>query len=162
MTITETIIDLLASANINYTGKHHDPTFTSEESAKTRGEDLSSGAKAIVYKIESEFYLFVMAANEKIDTKKVKAYFRSLGQRAKKTRFASKQELLDLTGLVPGSVPPFGQPVLPFQLFVDPSLLKNDKISFNAGSLTYSITLSLLDYTKISNCDVFPFTIDRL
>lgn len=160
MRITDKIKHLLADANIAYKDRSHDPTYTSVESASARGEDLSTGAKAIVYKVQSEFYLFVMAADKKIDTKKVKAYFKDKGLKAKKTRFASREELLELTGLVPGSVPPFGEPILPFKLFVDPSLMKNEEISFNAGSLTYSITLSLNDYSEISNGEVFAFTID--
>lgn len=158
MTITDKIRTLLADANISYQDRSHDPTFTSVESAAARGEDLSTGAKAIVYKVQSEFYLFVMAADRKIDTKKVKAYFKDKGLKAKKTRFATQEELFTLTGLVPGSVPPFGEPILPFKLFVDPSLLKNEVISFNAGSLTYSISMSLMDYTTISNCEIFSFT----
>ncbi len=158
MTITDKIRTLLADANISYQDRSHDPTYTSVESAAARGEDLSTGAKAIVYKVQSEFYLFVMAADRKIDTKKVKAYFKDKGLKAKKTRFATQEELFTLTGLVPGSVPPFGEPILPFKLFVDPSLLKNEVISFNAGSLTYSISMSRLDYTTISNCEIFSFT----
>jgi len=50
-------------------------------------------------------------------------------------RFASREELLELTGLVPGSVPPFGRPILPFPLYVDTGIAANDRIAFNAGSL---------------------------
>jgi len=57
----------------------------------------------------------------------------------KKIRFASTEELLQLTGLVPGSIPPFGYPLLPFELFVDASILANEKIAFNAGSLLIEI-----------------------
>lgn len=160
MTITDNIKHLLAEANISYQDRSHDPTFTSVESAAARGEDLSTGAKAIVYKVQSDFYLFVMAADKRIDTKKVKAYFKANGLKAKKTRFASQEELHELTGLVPGSVPPFGEPILPFKLFVDPSLANNQRISFNAGSLTYSITMGYDDYLKISNGEIIDFTND--
>jgi Ala-tRNA(Pro) deacylase len=53
----------------------------------------------------------------------------------KKICFAIAEELVQLTGLVPGSV-------LPFDLFVDDSLLANEKTAFNAGSLTDSLILS--------------------
>ena len=156
--VFQKVLDFLNERSIDFQVRHHEPTPTSEDSARVRGELLSSGAKAIVYKVQDEFCLFVFAADQKMDTKKIKVYFKSQGRRAKKTRFATIEELDSLTGLIPGSVPPFGRPILPFELFVDPSLLQNEKISFNAGSLEDSVTMGLEDYMKISDAKVFEFT----
>ena len=153
---------LLRANDIQFLHRIHEATYTSEESAKTRGEDLSSGAKAILYKVQDEFCLFVIAADRKIDPKKIKSHFKSLGKRVKKTRFATVEELDQKTGLTPGAVPPFGHPILPFELFVDPSLLSNTKISFNAGSLYNSLTMDLTDYIKISGAKVFDFCKDSI
>lgn len=73
-------------------------------------------------------------------------------------RFANPEELLDFTGLVPGSVPPFGHPILPFELFIDKSILRNDKIAFNAGSLTDSIVMRVSDYLKVADGTVIEFS----
>ena len=89
-----------------------------------------------------------------MDSARIKAHFK-----AKKLRFASAEELLDLTGLVPGSVPPFGTPLLPFTLFVDRSIRQNERIAFNAGSLTDSIVMDVEDYLKIASPTVFDFSI---
>ncbi len=150
MSVLENILHLLDNHQISYIQIHHEPTLTSEDSARVRGEDLSSGAKAIVYKVQDEFCLFVLAADRRLDPKKIKTYFKSLGKRVKKTRFATREELITQTGLVPGSVPPFGKPILPYTLYIDRSLLANTHISFNAGSLTDSLKLSLEDYVSIS------------
>lgn len=157
MKIFYEIKNLLQNHQIPFQHKEHEPTLTSEIAAKVRGDALSSGAKAIVYKVQSEFCLFVFAADRKMDVKKVKTYFKAQGKRAKKTRFASAEELKEMTGLVPGSVPPFGRPILDFDLYVDPSLLENEEISFNAGSLTNSIRMRLEDYIKIAQPVVFDF-----
>ena len=77
--------------------------------------------------------------------------------RARKSRFATAEELRRLTGLVPGAVPPFGRPVLPFELCADPSLLENEVIAFNAGSLTDSIFLRVEDYLKVARPQVVSF-----
>ena len=123
---------------------HHPPTRTSEESAAARGEPLHIGGKALLMKGDDEqFRLFVLPADEKLDSQAIR---QTLG--LKKTRFASAEELLALTGLVPGSVPPFGRPILPFDLFVDQGIADNDRIAFNAGSLTDSIILSTVDYLR--------------
>jgi len=75
----------------------------------------------------------------------------------KKIRFATAEELKELTGLVPGSVPPFGQPILPFELYADESILANEKIAFNAGSLEDSIILRVEDWLAAARPEVFRF-----
>ena len=79
-------------------------------------------------------------------------------------RFASAEELAELTaaegrpGLVPGSVPPFGQPILPFPLYVDEAIQQNERIAFNAGSMTDSIILGVPDYLRLANpTQIFEF-----
>jgi Ala-tRNA(Pro) deacylase len=153
MNAYEKIVSCLQENEISFKSVHHIETYTSEESAKERGEDISIGGKAILMKIEGEFVLLVISASHRIDTKKVKKFFN-----AKNTRFATVDELKDLTGLVPGSLPPFGNPILSFNLYVDKSIIANKKIAFNAGSLTDSIIMSVSDYIKIANPTVFDFS----
>jgi hypothetical protein len=68
--------------------------------------------------------------------------------------------LVCLTGLTPGAVLPFGRLVLPFDLFVDGSILENDRIAFNARSLTTSIIMSVKDhdYMRVAQPTVFYFS----
>ena len=153
MNTYEKIISYLEENEINFKSVHHEETHTSEESANARGEDISIGGKAILMKIENEFVLLVISASRRIDTKKIKKYFN-----AKNTRFATVEELKDLTGLVPGSVPPFGKPILPFKLYVDKSVIANEKIAFNAGSLTDSVIMSVSDYKRIVDPVIFDFS----
>ena len=132
---------------------HHAPTYTSEASAIARGESLEVGAKALVIKVDGNFKLLVMSAVRKIDSKAVKALFNT-----KKFRFATPEELFELTGLVPGSVPPFGEPILPFVLFIDESIISLPKVAFNAGSLTDSIKMSTESYLSFSAGNIVRFT----
>ncbi len=157
MTIYQQIIDLLEANNIPYKARTHEVTLTSADSARVRGESMSTGAKAIVMKVQNDFCLLVLPANQKVDSNRVKQYFKDQGKRVRKIRFASSEELLEHTGLVSGSVPPFGYPILEYPLFVDPALLKNESISFNAGSLTNSITISTVDYEKVAGATFFDF-----
>ena len=151
------ICDLLNKSNVEFETLHHEATPTSKDSARIRGEDLSQGAKAILYKVQDEFALFVFAADRRMNPKLIKNYFKMNGKKAKKTRFATAEELMSLTGLIPGSVPPFGKPILSFELYVDPSLLSNSVIAFNAGSITDSIKMSLHDYQEVAKPVVFQF-----
>jgi prolyl-tRNA editing enzyme YbaK/EbsC (Cys-tRNA(Pro) deacylase) len=98
------------------------------------------------------FRLFVLSAILKADSAAIREKFA-----VKKTRFATAGELKELTGLVPGSVPPFGPPILPFELYADPSVTANEKIAFNAGSLEDSIILRVEDWLRAARPEVFHF-----
>lgn len=144
---------MLSQAGVVFREIRHAATQTSEQSARARGEDLRIGGKALLMKAGVEFHLFVLPANRRVDSGRVR---KQLG--AKKLRFATADELLELTGLVPGSVPPFGQPILPFDLYVESGIRDNERIAFNAGSLTDSIIMSVVDYLKLAEpTDVFEF-----
>ena len=145
---------LLTDASLRFREVHHEPTRTSEESAKARGEELHVGGKALLMKGDEVFRLFVLPADRKLDSGAIR---RELG--LKKMRFATPEELLELTGLVPGSVPPFGPPILPFELCVDAAVSQNPRIAFNAGSLTDSVIMEMSDYLSIAKPGrVFAFS----
>ena len=144
---------LLGEAGIHFREVHHEPTRTSEESAKARGEELRIGGKALLMKGDDEFRLFVLPADRKLDSGAIR---RELGW--KRLRFATPDELFELTGLVPGCVPPFGPPIFPFELCLDQAVTQNPRIAFNAGSLTDSIIVALPDYLTVAKPSrVFAF-----
>jgi prolyl-tRNA editing enzyme YbaK/EbsC (Cys-tRNA(Pro) deacylase) len=144
----------LSTEGVSFREVHHEATRTSEDSARARGEELRVGGKALLLKVDDVYRLFVLSADRKLDSAAIKRHFG-----ARKTRFATAEELADLTGLVPGSVPPFGQPVLPFPLYADPSLFENERIALNAGSLTDSIVMPAGDYRRLAAPEVFEFAI---
>ncbi|MEM7234924.1 MAG: YbaK/EbsC family protein [Planctomycetota bacterium] len=152
--VLESIRALLTDAGVEFREVEHAPTRTSEDSARERGEELKTGGKALLLKTGKVFRLFVLSAARKLDSSAIKQHF---GE--KKMRFATPEELKEATGLVPGSVPPFGEPVLPYPLFVDESITQNERIAFNAGSLEHSIIFSVKDYLEIVKPEVFLFSI---
>ena len=151
--VFQNINDLLTEKGISFDTKIHEATYTSEQSAIARGEDLKVGAKAILMKTDDDFCLLVLSATLKVNSKRIKE---ELG--VKKVRFATPEELFKLLGLVPGSVPPFGRPILPFSLYIDTSMESLEKVAFNAGSLTMSIIMSAKDYLSVANGKMFDFS----
>ncbi len=151
-TTLEKIRTWLSENSIDFSELHHEPTRTSEDSARVRGESTEIGAKALLIKVDKEFALFVLSARLRADSRAIRNH---LG--ARRTRFATADELEKLTGLVPGSVPPFGEPILPFRLYVDESIQRLERIAFNARSLTDSVFLSTQDYFRIAGAEVFAF-----
>jgi prolyl-tRNA editing enzyme YbaK/EbsC (Cys-tRNA(Pro) deacylase) len=151
--VLDAIRDLLSAAGVAHREVTHEPTLTSADSARARGETLEVGGKALVLKVDDTFRLFVLSAARKLDSAAVKRHFK-----AKKLRFATGDELREMTGLPQGAVPPFGRPILPYDLFVDDSVLENESIAFNAGSLTTSIIMAVDDYTRVAQPAVFTFS----
>lgn len=108
----------------------HEPVRTSEEAADTRpGYSLRQGAKAIILRVKRSkrdkfFVMLVFPADRRFDAKAVKDYFA-----ARDIRFASADEVAELTGGVqPGGVPPFGN-LFDLPLFATPELLKWSELS---------------------------------
>ncbi len=152
--VHERLRDHLLLCGATFRELEHVPTRTSEDSARVRGDPLAVGGKAIVLKVGGAFALFVLSAARQLDSRKVKA---RLG--VKDLRFATPEELRALTGLEPGAVPPFGRPVLPLDLYVDGSVLGNERVAFNAGSLTRSVVMPRDDYLRAARpAAVFDFS----
>jgi Ala-tRNA(Pro) deacylase len=153
MNVLESIRALLTGAEVEFRQLHHAPTRTSEEAAKARGEPLEIGGKALLMKVGNDYALFVISAARRIDSGAIR---RHLG--ARRLRFATSDELKEHTGLLSGDVPPFGQPILPFPLYADESVFENERIAFNAGSLTDSIIMQVTDWERVARPQRFRFT----
>ena len=150
--VNQRLHNWLREQGVDYRTIEHEPTTTSAESARVRGEELKIGGKALVVKVGEEFRLFVLSAACSLDSLSLKRHFG-----VTKTRFADAAELERMTGLIPGSVPPFGRPILPLDLFVDPSILENQRIAFNAGLLTESVVMAVDDYVRLAQPTLLEF-----
>jgi Ala-tRNA(Pro) deacylase len=134
---------LLKSAAVPFKVLHHEPVFTSEEAARVRGVELSSGAKALVCKADDEFLMFVVPADRRLDSKGVRR-----GRGFRRLRFANREEVLELTGLAPGSIPPFGS-LFGLKTLCDERLGENERINFNAGDHRISVSMLYADYLRV-------------
>ncbi|MFO1064152.1 MAG: hypothetical protein U0892_09840 [Pirellulales bacterium] len=70
--VTQRIVEQLQAAEIEFRSIQHKPTFTSEESAAARCEPLHVGAKALLLKIDDRYALFILCADEQLDSSAVK------------------------------------------------------------------------------------------
>jgi Ala-tRNA(Pro) deacylase len=138
--VFERICQLLKNQDLPFDVLHHAPVFTSEEAAAVRGTSLASGAKALVCKVDDRFIVIVLPADRKLASKTAR---KSLG--AKSIRFATKEEVLELTGLAPGSIPPFGS-LFNLPTWCDVRLANEPQINFNAGDHTISLSISFETY----------------
>jgi Ala-tRNA(Pro) deacylase len=133
----------LESKGVHFKVLRHAPVFTSEEAAAVRGTPLASGAKALVCKADDRFVLIVLPADRKLAGKAVRK-----GEGIKSLRFASREEVEQLTGLSPGSIPPFGS-LFGLPTWCDDRLAEHETINFNAGDHAISISLLYSDYVAV-------------
>jgi Ala-tRNA(Pro) deacylase len=143
MTVYERLEAWLRDQAVPFTVLRHEPVFTSEQAAAVRGTPLSSGAKALVVKADDRFVMLVLPADRKLESRKAREQLGS-----KSLRFASKEEVLQLTGLQPGSIPPFGS-LFQLPTICDPALAENPSINFNAGDHSISVQMTYEDYIRV-------------
>jgi len=130
----------LRRAGISFTQTQHRPVYTSAEAAEVRGVLLHSGAKALIVKGGENFLMVVLPADLSLDSHALRSL---LG--TKKLRFATKEEVLERTGLTPGSISPFGS-LFSLPTYCDERLADNERINFNAGDHSVSIQMNYADY----------------
>lgn len=143
---------LLKQHGVSFQVLRHQPVYTSEEAAAVRRVALSSGAKALICKTDARFVMFVIPADRKLDSKRVR---QTLGIRA--LRFATPDELREWTGLTPGAVPLFGN-LFGLPTHCDSRLAENERINFNAGDHTISVSLACADYLRVEKPNWGSFT----
>ena len=142
-TIFDALSQRLTAAGVMFDVLRHAPVYTSQEAAAIRGTALSSGAKALVCKADDRFVMFVLPADRKLASKQVRSQ-----TGIKSLRFASCEEVEQLTSLAPGSIPPFGS-LFSLATYCDRRLAAEPRINFNAGDHSISISLSYADFEKV-------------
>ena len=146
------LVALLRTEGADFRLTHHDPVTTSAEAAAVRGADLRTGAKAMLVKAREGFVLVVLAGDRKVDWKLLGPLVGG-----KRARFATDEELRDVTGLSKGAVPPLGV-LFGVRTIYDRSLLDVETVNFNAGTHTESITMAREDLIRIGGGELADFS----
>ncbi len=149
--IFQRIEQLLKQHHVAFDVLQHEPVYTSEEAAAIRGVPLCSGAKALICKGDDRFVMFVLPADLKLASKAVRR-----GQCWRKLRFANRDEVLEMTGLEPGSIPPLGS-LFNLPTLCDRRLAENETINFNAGDHSISVSMRYADYEKVEQPELGEF-----
>lgn len=155
----ENIKKLLTKHSCWFETFEHAPVRTSEEASKIRtGYTIQQGAKAIIARVKEpnkgkRFVMFVLPGDRRFVVEKIADPFNLVD-----IRFATEEEVGTITnGVLPGGVPPFGN-LFNLEVYVDESLLKNEKIVFNAGDRCFSIGMKSSDYCNLVAPRIGSFT----
>ncbi|MEX2029531.1 MAG: YbaK/EbsC family protein [Anaerolineales bacterium] len=143
------LIATLDQHGVSYRLIDHEPEGRTEIVSGMRGNKLAQAAKCIVLMVKigkkvTQYILAVLPGNARLDMNAVKAL---LGGRY--VSFASPDIAERLAGSPVGTILPFSfDPEL--ELIVDPSLLENDEMYFNAARLDRSMVLKTADYATMA------------
>lgn len=141
----ERLIAVLDERGVPYRLIDHAPEGRTELVSAMRGNVLAQAAKCIVLMVKigkkvTRYVLAVVPGDMQVDLQAVKAL-----KGGTYIAFASSEIAERLAGSVAGTILPFSfTPEL--ELIVDPLLLENDEIYFNAARLDRSMVLRTSDY----------------
>ena len=143
------LIAFLDQHNARYRLIDHAPEGRTEIVSPMRGNALSQAAKCIVLMVKigkkvTKYILGVIPGDARVDLNVVKALMQGTY-----ISFASSDIAEKLADSVAGTILPFSFNS-ELQLIVDPSLLENDEIYFNAARLDRSMALKTSDYMALS------------
>ena len=143
------LIALLNKNNKSYRLIDHAAEGRTELVSPMRGNELSQAAKCIVLMVKigkkiTRYILAVIPGDTMLDFQAVKSLLGSTY-----VAFASPDIAERMAGSVAGTILPFSFND-ELELLVDPTLLENDEIYFNAARLDRSMVLRTQDYLAVA------------
>lgn len=151
--IRNEILRLAKHQSIDFQHMVHEPTPTSEDSARVRGTSLEEGVKSIIVrgKQTKKNYQLNIPSHLKLD---MKAVAELVGE---KCEFEEPAVIQERFGLTIGGVPPFG-PLLNLDTFFDERVIGHDRAAFNCGMPTESIVMKAKDLVQLVQPKLGRFT----
>ncbi len=150
--VFEKVIQLLEQAEVGYELLRHEPVRTAQEASKIRGTSIKEGVKAIIFAADGKPVLVCVSGDRRVDSKVFKGAYG-----VKDLRLLSPEDVLQLTGLEVGAIPPLGK-VMNLPTYLDKMVLENDYVCFNAGSHTRSIKMRTVDFVKLATPEIGDFS----
>jgi nondiscriminating aspartyl-tRNA synthetase len=142
--IRNEIIRLLKDQDLPYKYFVHEPTPTSDDSARVRKTALEEGVKSLILKGKNskKNYQVNISSHLKVD---MKAVADVVGE---KCEFEDPEVIKERFGLIIGGVPPFGS-LLNLDTYYDEQISNHEWAAFNCGLQTESIVMKSKDLLQL-------------
>ena len=143
--VEKKIKQILNSNKVEFEETEHEAVYTSHKAAQVIGlEAEEAGVKSLILKTkEGAFILVLNPGNKKVDTKKIAEL-----EGTKSIYFASPEEVIKVTGIPIGSIPPFGHKTK-LKTYLNEELLDCEYLYFNPGSHTKTIKMPSKDLLRV-------------
>jgi Ala-tRNA(Pro) deacylase len=143
------LVELLTTNAVEYQVIHHPPEGRTELVSAMRGHSPDAAAKCMVMMVKvgrkvTKYVLGVVPGDRRLDLLAVKTLMGGTY-----IAMASPQKVEELAGSVIGTVLPFSFHA-DLEVVVDPSLLTQDRIYFNAARLDRSFVLPTAEYVRVA------------
>jgi Ala-tRNA(Pro) deacylase len=140
----KTLTDFLDSHKIRYLTMHHSIAYTAQEIAGSVHIHGREFAKSVIVKLDGEMVIVVLPATEKLDTELLAG-----ATNARKAEIASEDEFeACFPKCETGAMPPFGN-LFDMDVYLEEEMTSNDRMTFNAGSHTELIQMSMKDFIDL-------------
>jgi len=144
MVTTQPILPALLELNrkdIPYrTFQHSGSVKSLTQAAVERRQLPEQVVRSILFRLaKDEFCLALVAGPAQIDWRKLRKHFNQ-----SRLTMAAPDEVLRITGYIPGAVSPFGLPA-PVPVIADPNVFKPDEISLGSGQRGLAIIIKTSD-----------------
>ena len=131
---------------IRYVSITHSPAYTAQETADCSlisGKEL---AKTVIVKVDHKLVMTILPASYMIDFRRLKEFFGT-----NNVTLAEEREFMaTFPGCDLGAMPPFGN-LFNIEVYIDPHMASNKKITFNAGTQQELYSMAYKDYANLVN-----------
>jgi Ala-tRNA(Pro) deacylase len=142
----------LDEMGVHYRLSRHDTAFTAQTLAEIEHVPGRQVIKPVVVQADGQFVMCALPACHRIDLDALKSQLQagevSLAEEGKLSELFPDCEL--------GAVPPIGK-LYGMTTLMDESLIGDDRVTFQAGTHSDAVTMSLLDYRRIAQPEVAYF-----
>ncbi|MEW6698119.1 MAG: YbaK/EbsC family protein [Bacillota bacterium] len=118
-------------------------TSTVAKAAESLGVTHGEIAKSLLFKVNNEFVMIVMAGDKRLDNRKFKDVFQT------KAKMPEVDEVMDVTGHPVGGVCPFGLKQ-PIPIYLDKSLEAYERVFPAAGDTNAAVELKVAELKDIT------------
>jgi len=113
-------------------------TLTVEDAARALQVETGQIIKSLVFQVNGNPFLVINNGLARVDRKKLAAY---IGVGRKKVKFADPDEVLEMTGYVVGSMPPFGHKIQ-LRTLMDPAVIRQETVYGGGGDINAMMKLA--------------------
>lgn len=152
MSISGKLKDYLDRHKVQYEVLTHQEAYRAPEIAHSLHAPEKEMAKVVIVKVNERFAMTVLPANWKVDIHRLRDVFLT-----NHVRLATEDEFKDLfPDCDVGAMPPFGN-LYGLDVYVDQSLIEDEKIVFQAGTHSEAIKMRYADFADLVHPRVAEF-----
>jgi Ala-tRNA(Pro) deacylase len=142
----------LDEMGINYRASKHDDAYTAQDLAAAEHIPGRKVIKPVIVRADGEFVMCALPASYKVDLSELREQLQ-----CEEVQLAEEGALQDIfRDCELGAEPPIGR-LYGLPTLMDESLFADDRVTFQAGTHSDAVTMTLADYRRVAQPEVAYF-----